>query len=131
MLWFMVFWFSYGNKSFWGSHLLYVDLFGSIHWHRYDVYCFVILFLSLKMWGWSLIMECIGNCVWFFWMCGGGFGYVGSVGGRGWLLCLLVFVTMWWFCILYAILRVFGKTCVGQLFGHWFGHGGSQKSVRA
>ena len=56
--------------------------------------------------------------MWFFCICKGGFGYSsrGDVGGCA--LCLLVLVPMWWFCILYMFLRVFGKVCVGQLLGH-------------
>ena len=66
----------------------------------------------------SFIIECIGNCTWFFRMCGGGFGYSGGGGGGGCVLCLLVLVCIWWFYLLYAFFRVFGMACVGQLFGH-------------
>ena len=67
-------------------------------------------------------MEWIGNCVWFFGMCGGGFGYSGGGGSgedRGCSFWFLVIASMWWFCILYSFFSVFGKACVGQLFGHW------------
>jgi hypothetical protein len=50
-------------------------------------------------------------------MCEGGFGCSGGGAGGGCSLCRLVLVTMRWFCILYAFLRVFGAACVRQLFG--------------
>ena len=44
--------------------------------------------------GQSFIMECIGNCVWFFRLCRGGFGcsHGGGGGGGGCALCSLVLV---------------------------------------
>ena len=43
--------------------------------------------------GQSFIMECIGNCVWFFRLCRGGFGCShGGGGGGGCALCSLVLV---------------------------------------
>lgn len=53
-----------------------------------------------------------------FCVCEGSFGYLGGGGVGGCALCLLNLVSMWWFCILYAFLRVFGKICIGQLFRH-------------
>ena len=46
-------------------------------------------------------------------------------------LCLLILVSMRWFCTLYTLLRVFGKVCIGQSFEHELWHGGSQKRARA
>ena len=52
---------------------------------------FVILILSLYVSGRSFMMECIGNCVWFFRMCKGGFGCSSSGGGGGCALYSLAF----------------------------------------
>ena len=56
--------------------------------------------------------------MWFFCICKGGIGYSGGGGVGGYALCLFRLVSMWWFCILYMFLSVFGEVCVGQLLGH-------------
>ena len=83
------------------------------------------------MQGQSFIMECIGNCMCIFRMCGDGFGYLGGGGSGGSTSWFLALISMWRFSILYASFRMFGKACVGQLFGHWLWHDGSQKSICA
>ena len=46
-----------GKSSFCGIHLLYVILFSRVHWHKYVLYFFVILYLSFEMFVlWSNIM---------------------------------------------------------------------------
>ena len=65
-------------------------------------------------------MECIGSCMWVFWMCGGDFGCSGGGGGGVCSVCLLIRMSMWWFCILYAFFRVFGKACIGSYLGIGF-----------
>ena len=72
-------WFS-GKSSHCGSHLLYVVLFWSDHWHRYMLIFFVILYLSLVLFDlWFSIMW-MENLRGLFFMLGGGLGCWGGCG---------------------------------------------------
>ena len=62
------------------------------------------------MWGRSFIIECIGNCMWFFWMCEGGFGYSG--GGGGGRVCIVSTCSCVYVMVLYFV-------CVFE--GVWYG----------
>ena len=70
-------WFS-GNSSLCGIHLLYVVWFWSVHWHRYVLYFFVILYLSfvsfvlwfiIVMYGkFYWVVFYVGRWVWLLWL---------------------------------------------------------------
>jgi hypothetical protein len=53
-------WFD-GNRSFCGSHLLYVVLFWSDHWHRYVLNFLVIIYLSFVTFDLWFSIICIEN----------------------------------------------------------------------
>ena len=53
----------HGRSLCWGNHLRYICWFGSIHWYKYEVYFFTILFVSKSLCSlWSMVFW-IGNCV--------------------------------------------------------------------
>lgn len=105
ILWSMMFWLFQGNKSLWGSHLLYGSSFGSGHWHKYDIYLFVMLYLYLYVLGRLFSMVCIGQCVGSLRMYGGGLGCSKDGGGRECVVSSSGPTRMVWIRSLYSFSR--------------------------
>ena len=72
-------WFS-GKSSPCGSHLLYVVLLWSDHWHRYVLNFLYILYLSLVSFDLWLNILWMGNLSGLFFMLGGGLDCRGCCG---------------------------------------------------
>lgn len=62
---------------------MYVWLFWDVHWHRYVLYFFVILCLSVILFALWSSMFWMGNLSGLFFMFGGGVGCCGCCGTGG------------------------------------------------
>ena len=111
-----------GKSSLCGIHLKYVVWFDPVHWQRYVLWFFVILYLSLVSLNLCFIIACIGNLCGLFVILGGGWfiwagcGIVGCIGFSTILGCRSLLFVM------YCSLSV--QFCV------WLGHGMGQFSLQ-